>query len=78
MADAFPISIHHAADVGELWRLTKGTHLAVCSLWTYPLGSEARLDVDGEMLRTQAGRYAMALVDVAREWKAQFQEKGWL
>jgi hypothetical protein len=73
-----PISIHHAADVGELWRLTKGTHLAVCSLWTYPRGAEARLDVDGEMLRTQAGRYGMALVDVAGEWKAQFQEKGWL
>ena len=73
-----PISIHHAADVGELWRPTKGTHLAVCSLWTYPLGGEARLDVDGEMLRTQAGGYPMALVDVARDWKAQYQEKGWL
>ena len=33
--------------------------------------------VDGELLRSEAKRDGLALVDLALEWKAQFQEKGW-
>ena len=61
----------------EVWRLRKGKRLAVCNMWTHPIGGEARVTVDGEMLRTQAGRDGLALVDLALEWKQQFQEKGW-
>lgn len=66
-----------AREVGEVWTLTKGSRLAVCALWTHPSGGEARVTVDGEWQRGEAGRDGLALVDLALEWKAQFQEKGW-
>lgn len=50
---------------------------AVCHLWTHPSGGEARLTVDGEWHRGEAGRDGLALVDVALGWKQQFQAKGW-
>ena len=55
----------------------QGKLLAVCNLWTHPIGAEFRTTVDGEMVRTQAGRDGLALVDLALEWKQQFQGKGW-
>jgi hypothetical protein len=67
----------HARAMGDVWRLTKGARVAVCSLWTHPKGGEARVTVDGEWQRGEAGRDGLALVDLALEWKAQFQEKGW-
>jgi hypothetical protein len=68
----------YARHFGELWRLIKGSRVAVCALFTNPLGAEVRLDVDWEMVRTQAGRDGMALVDEAIHWKQQFIEKGWV
>ena len=63
-------------EMGEVWTLRKGSHLAVCRLRTHPYGGEACLDVDGEMHRMEAGRAWQPLIELALEWKAQFQEKG--
>jgi hypothetical protein len=67
-----------AKNVGDIWRRTKGAHTETCALFTHPIGGEIRLDVDGERSRTEEGRNGMALVDLALEWKAQFQKKGWI
>ena len=63
--------------MGLLWELRKGTRVAVCHLWTHPSGGEARLEVDGEWHRGEAGRNGLAIVDVALERKRQFEAKGW-
>ncbi len=67
-----------AREMGELWTLRKGSRVAVCDLWTHPSGGEARVMVDGEWQRGEAGRDGLALVDLALEWKKQFQAKGWI
>jgi hypothetical protein len=59
-----------------VWRLRKGAHLAVCSLWTHPKGGEARITIDSEWHRGEAAA-RLELVDLALGWKAQVQEKGW-
>jgi hypothetical protein len=59
------------------WILRKGTHTAVCVLWNHPIGAEMRLDIDGEMKETKAGRGLTELLDAADVWKAAFIEKGW-
>ena len=64
-------------EAGEVWTLRKGTRVARCALWTHPYGGEARVTVDGELSRSEAKRDGLALVDLALDWKQQFQEKGW-
>ena len=61
----------------ELWKLTKGARVAVCTLWDHPLGAEVRCDVDGEMRRIKASRDLGDMLDASDAWKAAFQEKGW-
>lgn len=51
--------------------------MAVRALWTHPKGGEARVTVDGEWQRGEAGRDGLALLDLALEWKQQLIEKGW-
>jgi len=67
----------HPREAGLLWELRKGTRVAVCQLWTHPNGGEARVTVEGEWQRGEAGRDGLALVELALEWKQQFIEKGW-
>jgi hypothetical protein len=64
-------------EAAEVWRLRKGARVAACALWTHPLGAELRVSVDGETHRTEATRVGHSLLDLADEWKAQFQRKGW-
>jgi hypothetical protein len=64
-------------QVAEVWTLRKGARVAVCALWTQPKGGEARVTVDGEWQRGEAGRDGLALTDQALDWKTQFQAKGW-
>lgn len=66
-----------ARVVSEVWRLRKGTHRAICSLLTHPIGAEARLVINGELERSHAGRSALIVVELALDWKERFQEKGW-
>ena len=64
-----------AVLIRELWKLRKGTRVAVCTLWNHPLGGEVRCDVDGEMFATQASRRIEDLLDAADQWKTAFQEQ---
>jgi hypothetical protein len=67
----------HPIHIGDLWKLTTGDRVAVCSFWNHPLGAEIRCDVDGEMQQTKAGRELAALLDESDAWKRAFPEKGW-
>jgi hypothetical protein len=64
-------------DAGEVWTLTKGQRIARCSLFTHPKGAEVRLTVDGEWHRGEALSDGLALVDLALEWRQQFEQRGW-
>jgi hypothetical protein len=67
-----------AVHLGELWRLRKGHRTAVCTLWNHPTRRiELRCVVDGELRQSRADPDGLALLDLANEWKAQFQKKGW-
>jgi len=72
-----PLWDGQAQAMGEAWTLRKGPRVAVCHLWTHPIGGEARLEVDGELLRTEAGRAWAPLVELALTWRDQFMAKGW-
>lgn len=64
-------------EAGEVWRLRKGSWKAECTLWTHPIGAEVRVSVEGELLRCQAGRDRVALIDLGRVWNRRFVQKGW-
>lgn len=68
---------HSEGSRAEVWTLTKGQRIARCSLWTHPKGGEARLTVDGEWHRGEARNEGMALLDVAFDWRTQFEGRGW-
>ena len=62
-------------EAAFLWRLTKDGRNAECRLWTHPLGAELRVDSGGEMVRTEAGRDPLLLIELAATWRQQFQER---
>ena len=62
-------------ECGTVWELRKGRRLAVCHLWTHPSGGEARLTVDGDWHRGEAGRDALALVELRSVGKNNFGGK---
>ncbi len=63
-------------EAGELWTSRKDGRLATCHLWTHPIGGEVGVTVNGELMRSEASRDGLALVERALEWRQQFQEKG--
>ena len=65
-------------EVAEVWTLRKNGHVASCHPWTHPKRGEIRLTVDGEWHRGEARSDGLALVDLALEWRKQFEAKGWL
>ena len=81
MADGGPIEIPEwdgkAKEAGEVWRLRKGKKEAVCTLWSHPMGGQARVTVGKELWRYEALVDATALKELALEWRWQFEEKGW-
>ena len=64
-------------DVAEVFRLQKDQRAAVCTLVTHPIGGEVRVTVGRELLRSEAARDGLTLVNVALDWKQQFEAKGW-
>jgi hypothetical protein len=60
-----------------VWTLRKDQRTATCELWTHPYGGEIRVEVSGELVRSEAGRDGLALIDLATSWRAGFLEKGW-
>jgi hypothetical protein len=67
--------------IGALWRLHRRGYLVTCVLWNHPDGLELRLTVDFDAEpdgnRSQSGLEFVPVVELALEWKAQFQTKGW-
>ena len=67
-----------ARTILQVFRLRKGTRLAECTVVTHPIGAELRVTVDGQVLRSQAGRTGMApLLELGLQWKEAFEEKWW-
>ena len=56
--------------------LTKGTCQARCELFSHPIGGEVRLEVTGELLRSQADWNGRVLIEMAMDWNQQFEAKG--
>jgi hypothetical protein len=74
-------STGQAKDLGVVWVLRKGAHEARCVLQGHPLGIEARVLVDGEVIATKAfrdrDRSSKAMIDETWEWRKAFEAKGW-
>ena len=64
-------------SVAYLWRLSKDAKTSMCELHTHPLGAEVRVEVGGDVLRSEAGRDPFALIELALEWNGQFKQEGW-
>jgi hypothetical protein len=68
-------------ELAECWRLRKlNRGEARCTLWAHPLGRELRLDINGELLRSEVFRPTpdpLAWAEAATLWRAQMSEKGW-
>jgi hypothetical protein len=63
--------------LNELSQIWGSLHVAVCAFWTHPIGGEVRVEVDGELMRSEARRDGAALFELSEQWRIQFQEKGW-
>ena len=59
------------------WTLRKAQHVASCHFWTHPMGGEVRLTIDREWHRGSTAVDGRTLLDVALDWRQQFEEKGW-
>lgn len=66
-----------AKDLGEVWTLGKAGRQARCALQGHPLGTEARVFVDGELHRTQAFRDQATMITDTTAWREAFEAKGW-
>lgn len=66
-----------AKDLGEVWTLEKNGHRARCVLQGHPIGTEARILVDGELLRTEAFRDSAGMINTTAAWRASYEAKGW-
>jgi hypothetical protein len=64
--------------IAEMWRLTKGQHVAVCELVNHPTRrGEMRCVIDGEAHESRAENDPLVLFDHAETWKTAFEAKGW-
>jgi hypothetical protein len=66
------------------WTLTKKGHTVICTIHAHPLGVELRLDLDGELHRSEVIRCAAParplpahVVDVIVGWRDKWIAKGW-
>jgi hypothetical protein len=68
----------HRQTLGVCFRLTKGKRQARCLLCNHPTKAwELRLEVDGELLRSEAFAEQDALLDTVAEWKNRMIGAGW-
>lgn len=63
--------------LSDLWALRKGRHQATCVLVGHPMGSEVRVEIDGELQRSEAFREGAQAAATAEDWRKAFEEKGW-
>jgi hypothetical protein len=67
--------------LGDLFRLKKPrgekSLAAICKLWTHHLGWEVRLEIDGDLQRSEVLRAQGDVLTAGEQWKAAMIEKGW-
>jgi len=61
----------------ELWRLTKGKRILVCSERSTQLGPEILLLLGGDLLRSELCRPPKDAQELARDWRIESEKKGW-
>lgn len=79
------VSVEHWQDyktgqpkhLGDLWSLRKKGRTALCILVGHPLGSEARVIVDGDLVRSEHFKDTKQMLDTTEEWRKAFEQKGW-
>jgi hypothetical protein len=66
------------------WTLTKKGHRAVCTIHAHPLGVEVRLDLDGELHRSEVIRCAVPVRELpahvltfVADWREKWVATGW-
>lgn len=63
--DGVPIALD------DLFAVRKGRRSVVCRLVTHPLGWELRLDLEGDLIRSQVCKIDRDVFDGADDWKRQ-------
>ena len=67
--------------LGDLFRVskTRGDKMldAFCKLWTHALGWELRLEINGDLQRSEVFRSQDDVLTAGETWKAAMLEKGW-
>jgi hypothetical protein len=65
-------------ELGECWRLRKGSREARCAITTHPSHWwELRLEVDGDLIQSEAFSDQNPLLETVAEWKAKMLGAGW-
>lgn len=49
----------------------------MCKLWTHALGWEVRLEINGDLQRSEVFRSQDDVLTAGETWKAAMIEKGW-
>ena len=69
-------------ELGQLFRVHKDRGdkrlEAVCRLMSHQLGWEVRLEVNGDLQRSEVFRSQDDVLTAGDQWKAALSEKGWL
>ena len=63
-------------ELGEAWRLHKGTQVAICSVRSHELGWKLILR-GGPMLFSKVCRSINEALSTQEQWKAAMLERGW-
>lgn len=65
-------------QLGDVWRMRKGTHAASAIVVSHPLGVELRLMIGDDLRHSQVFKDDdEPLLALADEWKAAMAAKGW-
>jgi hypothetical protein len=69
------------SELGTLFRVSKtrgdAKFHAVCVLWTHQLGFEVRLEVNGDLQRSEVLRSQDDVFTASDQWHAAMRDKGW-
>jgi hypothetical protein len=69
----------HLGDLFRVHRMREEKRLdAVCQLWTHTLGWEVRLEINGDLQRSEVFRDQDAVLTAGEQWKAAMVQKGWM
>ena len=67
--------------LGALFRVRKmrgkKSLAAICKLWTHHLGWEVRLEINGDLQRSEVFRSEDDVLTAGEQWKAAMVDMGW-